>query len=208
LAQEVVVGVMRVGRFLVVEDDPDVARALERIVRRRSQVVVVGTAREADALLADASSWSGMFLDVRLPDGSGLDVLRRARKAHPLTRAMVLTGVLEADAINVVHDLRGEYVVKPVATDRIERFSRQAASFSWRLESVAGTWAHRYGLSDAEENVLVRAAAGESRVAIADARGSSALTVKTQIANILRLTRDESLQAAVARLLRELSGGS
>jgi DNA-binding NarL/FixJ family response regulator len=189
-----------------VEDDPDVARALQRIVRHHGHVVVVGTAREANALLADSSNWCGMFLDIGLPDGSGLDVLRRARSNHPSTRVMVLTGYIEAEAINVAHDLDGEYVVKPVAAERIDRFSREALSHSSRLGRAARVWVTRYGLSEAEENVLLRAAAGESRAQIASARGSSELTIKKHVANLLRRTQDESLQVAVARLLRELAG--
>lgn len=200
-------GRMDVGRFLVVEDDPYVARALELILRRHSDVVVVGSAGEADVLLAGNSSWSGIFLDIRLPDGSGLDVLRRARVVHPHLPAMVLTGLAYAEAINSAYDLHAEYVVKPVATERIERFSRDAAAFSSRLARTVEVWAARYGLSEAEGDVLVRAAAGQSRQNIAGARGSSELTVKKHVGNILRLTGDESLQAAVTRLLRELAGG-
>jgi DNA-binding NarL/FixJ family response regulator len=200
--------VMHVGRFLVVEDDPSVARAIELILRRGGDVVmVVGTAYEADALLADHSSWSGIFLDLRLPDGSGLDVLRRGRVFHPLTRAMVLTGLVDADAINGAFDLHAEYVVKPVAAERITRFSREAAAFSSRLASAAEAWVARYGLSEAELNVLVRAAAGQSRKEIANARASSELTIKKHVGNMLRLTGDDTLQTAAARLLRELAGG-
>jgi DNA-binding NarL/FixJ family response regulator len=205
--REVVLEVMHVGRFLVVEDDPDVARTMGLILRRHGDVVVVGTASEADVLLGDKSRWSGIFLDIRLPDGSGLDVLRRARAVHPQLPAMVLTGLIYAEAINGAYDLHAEYVVKPVATERIERFSREAAAFSSRLASTVESWMARYGLSEAEGDVLARAAAGQSRKEIAGARGSSELTIKKHAGTILRLTGDESLQAAVARLLRELAGG-
>src|SRR5208282_3549683 len=97
--------VMHVGRFLVVEDDPDVARTMGLILRRHGDVVVVGTASEANVLLGDKSRWSGIFLDIRLPDGSGLDVLRRARAVHPQLPAMVLTGLIYAEAINGAYDL-------------------------------------------------------------------------------------------------------
>jgi DNA-binding NarL/FixJ family response regulator len=66
----------------------------------------------------------------------------------------------------------------------------------------------RYGLSEAESDILRRAADGESRYLIAAARGSSELTVKKQIVNLLARTMDDSLHEAVARVLRELAGAA
>jgi DNA-binding CsgD family transcriptional regulator len=68
-------------------------------------------------------------------------------------------------------------------------------------------WIDRYGLSEAEADVLVRAAEGQSRTQMASARGCSELTIKKHVSTMLRLLSDRSLQAAVARLLREMAGG-
>jgi ActR/RegA family two-component response regulator len=112
------------ARFLVVDDDPLVGRNLARILRPFGEAIVAGTVSGAKALLASHVSWQGLFIDMGLPDGSGLEVLGAARAAFPDVRAMVLTGSTEPELINAVHDLGAHYVVKPVDGSRIERFCR------------------------------------------------------------------------------------
>jgi DNA-binding CsgD family transcriptional regulator len=84
---------------------------------------------------------------------------------------------------------------------------RQAGAFSSQLADTVRGWIARYGLSEAEADVLVRAAEGQSRTQMANARGCSELTIKKHVSTMLRLLSDRSLQAAVARLLREMAGG-
>ena len=193
------------SRFLVVDDEAVVRRALTWLLRAHGRVVGAGTVREGTALLADRGHWSAFFIDLGLPDGSGLDVLAYARTIYARTPAMVLTGSTEAVHINAANDLHAHYVVKPVAAERINRFLSDTTSVASRLEAVLGGWVSRYYLSDAEADVLRRAALGESKGAIASARGSSELTVKRHVVNLLRRTRDASMHAAVERLLREVA---
>ncbi len=194
-------------RILLVEDDVLLANSLTRIVRTYAEPIVAGTVREATRLLASANRWRAFFIDLGLPDGSGLEVLARARTTHPLTPAMILTGAAEPEAINAAHDLHADYVVKPPVAGRIDRFLRSAASFSTRLTTLAGAWAERYALSEAEADIVRRSALGEGTAAIAAARDSSRLTVKKQVSCLLRKTGDSSLHAAVYRLVVEAADG-
>jgi DNA-binding NarL/FixJ family response regulator len=193
-------------RFLVVEDDELAGRAMRALLAPYGETVVASTARDAERCLGLEGEWSAFFIDVALPDGSGLDVLAHARLDHPTTPAMVLTGCLEAGAINTTFDLDAEYVAKPVHKARIRRFLTGNPVFALRLRLAVETWRDRYTLSEAEVDVLRRSAAGETREAIAEARRCSPLTVKTHVANLLGKTGDESLFAAVGRLLRAVAG--
>ena len=82
-------------RILVVDDEPANIRLLERILRREkySLIETAGTAAEAIALAAAAAP-DIVLLDLHLPDGNGIDVIRRLRELHrdaaPLV--VVLTG--------------------------------------------------------------------------------------------------------------------
>jgi DNA-binding CsgD family transcriptional regulator len=76
------------------------------------------------------------------------------------------------------------------------------------VERLARTRAHACGLTNAESDLLRRSALGESRSEIADARGTSEHTIKTQIARLLHKTGDGSLHEAVERLLREVAHAS
>jgi len=187
------------ARCLIMDDEPAICRGLARIVRQDFEPVVATSVSEASTLLAKPGSWHAFILDVMLPDGSGVDVLDLARKMHPVTPAMVLTGRPDPAVINAAHDLGATCVIKPVDAERIRQFLRARSPVS----TVVETWVDQYSLSDAEADVLLRAVLGASKVAIATARGSSVLTIKKQIANALRKTGDGSLLAAVQRLLRE-----
>jgi ActR/RegA family two-component response regulator len=113
------------GRFLVVDDDARVGRQLARVVRPFGEAVVAGSVSGAMALLDAHVAWRGFIVDLGLPDGSGLDVVTKARTAFPGVRAMVLTGHVEPKLINAVHDLGATYVVKPVDAARIKRFCQE-----------------------------------------------------------------------------------
>jgi DNA-binding CsgD family transcriptional regulator len=81
------------------------------------------------------------------------------------------------------------------------KFLKDAASLETRLSPALRLWAARYGLSEAERDLLRRAALGESKSAIATSRGVSRETIKTQVGTLLGKTGDASLHAAAERLL-------
>jgi response regulator of citrate/malate metabolism len=122
-------------RVLVVEDDPVAAEAhrtyVDRIAGFRC-VGVAGTAARALHLLSTLDV-DVVLLDMNLPDGHGLDVVRRMRAAgHPadvvaVTAAREVAAVQAAARIGVV-----QYVLKPFAyetlRDRLIAYSRQLRS--------------------------------------------------------------------------------
>ena len=137
-------------RFLVVDDDPAIQRALARVVRRHGDLVAADSFERAVAILNDGSQWTGFVFDVQLGDGSGLDLLALARNVHAFTPALVMTGNNRDEVANGAFDLRAQYIVKPVATARLEQFLRDATSLESRVERALQQWVARYGLSEAE----------------------------------------------------------
>jgi PAS domain S-box-containing protein len=69
-------------RLLLCEDDLDVSRVLsEALTMQGFQVVAVHTLAATEAALAeDGGGFAALLLDLRLPDGSGLDLLPRLRE--------------------------------------------------------------------------------------------------------------------------------
>lgn len=193
------------NRYLVVEDEVGICRHLARLIRKHQGVAVTTrTAAEAATALESDGRWAGFLIDIGLPDGSGLDVLARARLQNPGTPALILTGSVNRDHINLAFDLNAHYIVKPPEGGRLEHFFQETGSFDERLARVAAGWQARYALSDAEIDVLVRAVSGEQRAEIAAGRDTSRLTVKKHVANILKKTSDSSLPSVVQRVLREM----
>jgi response regulator of citrate/malate metabolism len=103
-------------RTLVVEDDPIAAEANAAHVRRVPGFEVVGVCgTAADALRAvDRSPVDLLLLDVHLPDGSGLDVLRRLRTAGHTVDAIMVTRARDLAVVQAAVAFGAtQYLVKP-----------------------------------------------------------------------------------------------
>jgi DNA-binding NarL/FixJ family response regulator len=191
--------------FFVLEDHAPLARHLVAILSAFGEPTVAGTIAEGERVIERRSDWSAWVLDVRLPDGSGIDFLSRARTAHPSTPALVRTACNEPEVINRAFDLHADFVMKPVERCRIEQFIERYSPLDARLHRVVARWTARHRLSDVEAEVLLRAARGESREAIASARAVSTETVKKHVGRILLKTSHATLHAAIEGVVREAS---
>ena len=127
-------------RVLLVEDHADTVDLMSRLLRRAGCVVVTAeTVRAAAAALAERSGIDVMICDLRLPDGSGLDVMRQLRDAGRSIRAIVLTGSDSADDERLCQDAGFEvHLTKPV------NFRALEAALLLLVESPAA--APRHGL--------------------------------------------------------------
>ena len=104
-------------RVLVVEDEPLVSRGILLLTNQVAQAHLAPTAAAASTALSGTESWGAFVIDVGLPDGSGIDVLARARVVHPRTPALILTGVLSSQVANAAFDLGAACVAKPVKSN-------------------------------------------------------------------------------------------
>lgn len=190
-------------RILLVDDNDAFAKHFSRRLARYGSVRVAGTKGAALKALADGESWRAIIVDNLLPDGLGLDVIAEAKRNHPDTPMLLITGNPDLCCANKPYAMAVDYLEKPIDVACLERFMQSRAPLSEKIDRRACIWSDRYLLTEAETDVLRRAAHGESRDAIASARGSSTATVKRQIWTLLQKTADESLHAAVDRLVRE-----
>ncbi len=112
-------------RFLLVEDTFDVAEA---IIERFSKAghIVEPAYNLADAeQLADFNEYDLIILDVNLPDGMGLDLLKRLRTRKSPVPVLVLTARLEIDDRISALDLGADdYMVKPFDLGELEARTR------------------------------------------------------------------------------------
>jgi two-component system response regulator PilR (NtrC family) len=101
--------------LLVVDDEPDLRTLYElTLLREGYEVETAGSVEEARAQLG-ARSYSAVITDMRLPDGSGLDVLRALDGGARREKAIVITAYGSAE--NAVEALKAgayDYLTKPV----------------------------------------------------------------------------------------------
>ncbi len=85
----------------LVEDEEAILEGIADFLRRRKFVVTTAMSfRDAQAALAGMPSLPDFVItDVRLPDGSGLDLVRDITSRQPRPRIIVITGHLDKDAV-------------------------------------------------------------------------------------------------------------
>lgn len=105
---------------LLVEDDTMLAAALEEVLRREGYGVTrAGDARTA-LLALGAHGYSALLLDLNLPGGSGLGVLRAMRQAYDTTPVLIMTARDQlSERIAGLDAGADDYLVKPFQPDEL-----------------------------------------------------------------------------------------
>ena len=130
-------------RLLLVEDTPDLARAVQEFLRGEGHAVDhAATLDEAGAAMAVAD-YACVILDLGLPDGSGLTLLRNRRNAGDRTPVLIATARDQiSDRIAGLDAGADDYVVKPFDLDelgaRIRAHARRAQGTPAARLEIAG----------------------------------------------------------------------
>ena len=161
--------------ILIVEDKD----ALRRVMRLTLEGAGYSVAEASDARSAinDISSvrYKLILTDLRMPNGTGLDVLRAARSADPEVPVIVMTAFGSIDeAVQAMKDGAHDFLQKPVDSNHllllVERALDQARL---RTENVLlrEEWSRRYGFPRilGESDTMKRAVSETQRVAQTEA---------------------------------------
>jgi len=110
------------NRILVIEDEASLRRSLAIFLGEKGyEVRTAATAAEG---LAQLTGFDPMviILDVRLPDASGLDILRPIKEQAPKTRVIMITAYHDMDTtIQAMKRGAFDYLNKPLDIDELER---------------------------------------------------------------------------------------
>lgn len=122
-------------RILLLEDEPEMARALLEALRRHDVLVDhVGTIADADALARDGN-YDALVLDRRLPDGEGLNLVASLRQSKLSVPILVLTALGSVDhRVDGLDAGADDYLAKPFAIEellaRLRALRRRGSSLS------------------------------------------------------------------------------
>lgn len=86
-------------RILIVEDDIPVSDLLAESVRLQGHEVIVARGGREALLLLDQRLPDAVFLDIIMPDLSGIEVLRQIRQTQPALPVIVITGEASSEQI-------------------------------------------------------------------------------------------------------------
>ncbi len=209
-------------RVFLLDDHEVVRRGVRELLESADDLEVVGEAGSAAEALhrVPATSPDVAILDVRLPDGSGIEVCRELRSSMPDLKCLMLTSFNDDEALfDAVMAGAAGYVLKEVrGSDLIESVRRAAAGHSLLDPMVTARVIDRLrnppkdaltaALSPQESAILGHLADGLTNRQIAEQMFLAEKTVKNYVSNLLaKLGMHHRTQAAVyaARLAERRS---
>jgi two-component system response regulator DevR len=88
-------------RVMLVDDHAIVRRGLKAVLQERPEITVVGEASSVSEAIAEAERLEPdvVVMDLRLPDGSGVEACREIRSQHPEMSVLILTSYADEDAL-------------------------------------------------------------------------------------------------------------
>jgi len=109
-----------VADILVVEDKESLRGMLRKTLEARGYSVAEAADAYAARRLLQASRFLVVLTDLRLPAGSGFDVLQAAKEVDADTPVLVMTafGTVE-EAVNAMKQGAADFLTKPVDTDHL-----------------------------------------------------------------------------------------
>lgn len=114
--------------MLIVDDDQDILDLLNLVITRSGhEVFTAMTGKEALGLIADHNP-DVAFVDMRLHNSNGLDLLNDIKKSYPETTVIIMTGYQDmGTAIKAMQCGAFDYVSKPVDTTQLLKIIERAS---------------------------------------------------------------------------------
>jgi len=189
-------------RLLLVDDHAIVRLGLRTVFERTEDIRVIGEAGGVKEAVDAASSLAPdvVLMDMRMPDGTGVDACREILAVRPETRVLFLTSYHDEEALfsAVFAGARG-FLVKEIGGDALLAAVRAVAAgqsildpaaaraVAERMKGLAGPDAKERApesLSSQEKRVLALVADGRTNKEIAAALGLSDKTVKNYLSRV------------------------
>lgn len=127
----------RPHRLLIVEDDAATRFALSRILTFSGYEVA--TAATLAAALLKCDDHTCVLLDLHLPDGLGLEVLRRVREIRPQARVAICSAAHDPTLRRQVEQYRPDAIfIKPIDLDALLKWVREACQQACRCPPPSG----------------------------------------------------------------------
>ncbi|MFW5920604.1 MAG: response regulator [Polyangiales bacterium] len=193
---------------LLVEDDELVATTQSASLRRLGAVSEHASDLKAARERLRSQLWDGAILDVGLPDGCGLELLKELRLHQPTTPVLVQSALPDRKLPNDAFKLDAHFVYKPFGRDELrtflERLRRRRRERQQRFGRVLARLEHAHDVTAAEREVFAEALQGKSYREMAEQRGTSMNTIKSQVRSLLQKTGTRSLPQLMSIVVAEI----
>jgi len=110
--------------LIVVDDEPNFSESLQMALEDTFEVRRAHSIKTASLLLKDRIP-DAVLLDLRLPDGSGIDLIQGLRGLNPMPIVIVMTAyAMSGNAIKTFKEGAVGYLTKPLDIDKLKRALR------------------------------------------------------------------------------------
>jgi CheY-like chemotaxis protein len=118
------------ARVLVVDDDPVVAKSIDRVLTGKGYAVITaGDGPEALEKLAQGK-YDAVFTDIRMPGMDGLEVAARIKATQPWLPVVIVTGYGSASSEARAKEIGvAGFLHKPLSPEMIEGSARDAMTW-------------------------------------------------------------------------------
>jgi two-component system nitrogen regulation response regulator NtrX len=154
----------RKRHIVIVDDEPNIGRSLRLILEGEGYRVSVCESAAAFAAQRRHGAADVYLLDVRLPDGSGIDLLKLIRQGDERAPAVMISGhATVADAVQATKIGAFDFLEKPLARDRVLLVVKNALEWSdlqrenQRFRELVGDAPRMLGSSPAFEQAVRQA---------------------------------------------------
>ncbi len=168
------------AKILIIDDDPLVRESLARVVRKMDHEPFKAESLGAARRMIPTEPFDIVFCDVRMPDGSGLDILPEIRASAAVPEVVIVTGYGDPDGAELaIKKGAWDYIEKPLSVKAVMlcveralqyREKKRAASqpVALKVEGIVGSSPRIRACLD----MLAQAASSEANVLVTGETGT------------------------------------
>ena len=127
---------MKSSRILVVDDEPGMLRAVERVLSGTHHVIGTRSSRDALSVAADFKPELAI-VDIRMPDLDGFELMARLKARFPELDVILMTGSVDDLDDKLIRAIRSPafyFIQKPFDREVLKTLVERCVELQWRRE--------------------------------------------------------------------------
>jgi two-component system NtrC family response regulator len=168
------------ANVLIIDDDKLVCDSIANVIKDMGHNTSYAMTLREGLEKARSEDFEVVFLDVRMPDGSGLDILRDIQKTHAMPEVIIITGYGDPDGAELaIENGAWDYIEKPLSVREIKLpFTRALQYYSEKKRASSSVNLKREGIVgesaqiSSSMDIVAQAATSDANVLIMGETGT------------------------------------